>query len=182
MTVPPPDRATTQSLATFTVLVATLVCVAATWAFVGGVGGEVAKPAATAAVGVETANVGDGVARNDAVVLVHEQGDSVERGTLRVTVDGQVVFVRDLGGGGGGGVVSDVDGDGTRDLARPETTPRRGPRAVDQWYAPVTVGERLVVRERRHPRAADVIDRGDTVRVVCVTADGREVVVAEATV
>ena len=182
MTPPVRDRATTRSLATLVVVVSTLGVVGVTRVFVGGVGGQVAKPAATAAVDVEPANLGDGVARNDAVTLVHEGGDAIESGTLRVTVDDRVVFVRDLSSGGGRGLVSDVDGDGKRDLARPETTPRRGPRAVDQWYGPVTSGERLVVRERTHPRSADVIERGDTVRVVCVTTDGREVVVAEETV
>ena len=182
MTPPTRDRATTRSLATLVTVVATLVVVGVTWVFVWGVGGQVAKPAATAAVDVEPANLDDGIARNDAVALVHEGGDAIESGTFRVTVDDRVVFVRDLSDGGGSGTVSDVDDDGMRDLARPETAPRRGPRAIDQWYGPVTSGERLVIRERTHPQAADVIERGDTVRVVCVTADGREVVVAEETI
>ena len=173
------DRATTQPLATLVTVVATLVVVGVTWAFVGGVGGQVPYPAATAAVDVEGANLDDGVAHNDAVVLVHEGGETVDRGILRVTVGGDAVFVRDLSADGSGGLVRDVDGDGVDDLVGPETQVRTGPRAVDQWYGDVTSGERLVIRERRDGRAADVVERGETVRVVVVGESGERFVVVE---
>jgi hypothetical protein len=187
MTVPPNDRATTQSLAALTAVVATLVCVAATWAFVGGVGGQVAKPAATAAVDVETANVDDGVARNDAVALVHEGGDSIEQGTLRVTVDDRLVYVRDFDGNESHGLVTDVNDDQWADLNRPGTGPPGDPdgnasNVVDGWAGAVSSGDRLVIQERNDARSVDVIDPGDTVRVTCVTAEGREVVIAEETI
>lgn len=179
MTPPTRDRATTQSLATLTVVVATLVVVGVTWVFVGGVGGQVAEPAATATVGVETANLDDGVARNDVVMLVHEQGDAIDRGVLRVTVDGEVTFVRDLSEGGRGGLVTDVDGDGRIDLFAPDGG---AVGVTNGWDAPVTSGDRLVIRERDHALSADVVERGETVRVVCVTENGGEVVLVEAVV
>jgi hypothetical protein len=174
-----PGRATTQPLAVLVTVVATLVVVGVTWVFVGGVGGQVPDPAATAAVDVEGANLDDGVAHNDAVVLVHEGGETVDRGVLRVTVGNDTVFVRDLSGDGSGGLVRDVDGDGVDDLADPGTRVRTGPRAADQWYGDVTSGERLVVRERRDGRATDVIERGETVRVVVVGESGERFVVVE---
>lgn len=172
-------RATTQPLAALVTVVATLVVVAVTWVFVGGVGGQVPDPAATVAVDVETANLDDGVAHNDAVVLVHEGGETIDHGVLRVTVGNDTVFVRDLSGDGPGGLVDDVDGDGVDDLADPGARVRTGPRAADQWYGGVTSGERLVVRERRGGRAADVIERGARLQVVIVGKTGERFVVVE---
>ena len=178
MTPPTRSRGATQSLATLVAVVATLVVVGVTWVFVGGVGGQVPE-SPTATVGVEPVNLGDSVARNDAVVLVHEQGDAVDRGLLRVTVGDDVVFVRTLSGEASGGVVADTNDDGRPDLYDPDG----GAAGVaDEWHGAVTSGDRLVIRERDRAGSADVIERGETVSVVCVTENGGEVVLAEETV
>ncbi len=76
-------------------------------------------------------------------------------------------------------MVADADDDGRADLHDPDCGAAV---VVDEWRGVVTASDRLVIRERDRAESADVIERGETVSVVCMTETGDETVLAEETV
>jgi flagellin-like protein len=188
----PSDRGVTSTVATVLVVAVVLVVAGTAWAALGGVG-DVAEPAPEVTVEVESSNLGDGAPRNDAVTLVHTQGQTLDRGNLRVLVGDDEVFnqslVPDTGGSGTvttrlEGLVVEVDDDAWNDLNKPGTGPPGDPdgdsrNVVNEWNRTVGAGDRLVVQERADPRSYDVIDDGDRVRVVWTADDGRSYVLVD---
>lgn len=187
------DRGVTSTVATVLVVAVVLVVAGTAWVTLGDVGDEVSEPAPEVTVEVESSNLGDGVPRNDTVTLVHTQGETLERGNLRVLVGDDEVFnqslVPDTGGSGAvvtrlEGLVVEVDDDAWNDLNKPGTGPPGDPdgnssNVVNEWNQTVGAGDRLVIQERNHPNSYDVIDRGDRVRVVWTADDGRSYVLVD---
>jgi hypothetical protein len=171
-----------------------LVVAAGVWVYLPA--GAVPSDPSRAAISVQSERVGDGVARNDAVVLVHEGGDALERGNLRVEIGPDTVFNTSLVGDTGGsgtvttrleGLIVEVDDGPFNDLNKPGSGPPGdadgdSANVVNEWNATVEAGDRLVIQERNDPRSYDVIQAGEPVRVIWIDDDGETFVLAETTV
>jgi FlaG/FlaF family flagellin (archaellin) len=154
----------------------------------------------SASLSIEFDNVGDGVAKNDTVTVVHEGGDRLDRRHLEVRVGDDVVFNETADSESNSasnvvaGLVVEVDSDEFNDLNKPcRLSPADtcgGPPGdadgsdsgvVLQWETTVQSGQRLVIQERNAGEAYDVVRPGETVRVI-YRGDDVDAVLAEATV
>jgi hypothetical protein len=167
-----------------------LVVVGGVWVFLPGAVDLPGRPS-QAVVDVEAERLDDGVAKNDAVVLTHESGRTLDRGNLRVTIGSDTVFNTSLVGDTGGsgsvtvrleGLIVEVDPGPFNDLNKPGPGPPGDAdgdsrNVVNQWGSTVEAGDRLVLQERNATRAYDVIQPGETVRVIWVTDDETYVIV-----
>jgi hypothetical protein len=163
-----------------------------------GIADTISEPAPTADIGIDTYRVGDGIARNDAVVLVHEGGDRLDRESLEIRIGNDVVFndTRDSESNSQtnevAGLIVEVDDDEFNDLNKPcRSSPPDtcgGPpgdadgsdaSVVHQWENTVRAGQRLVIQERNSPQAYDTIQAGETIELI-YRGDGIDAVLARA--
>lgn len=165
-----------------------------------GIAAVVPEPAPTADIEIETLRVGDGVARNDAIVLTHEGGDQLKRGFLEIRVGNDVVFNDTSNSESNSptnevaGLIVEVDSDEFNDLNKPcRSSPPDtcgGPpgdadgsdaSVVHQWETTVHAGQRLVIQERNSTEAYDTIQEGEMIKVI-YRGDDISVVLARARV
>lgn len=183
-------------------VVGTILLVAVVVLLAGVIGGVVlgidnpAESPPTTHISITDERVGDGVARNDALVLEHEAGETFGRGRIAVVVGSDEVFnssiVKDIGGNGSvgarlRGLVVEVDDDRFNDLNKPGPGPPgdadgNSSNVVVQWGDGIDHGDRLVIQERNDSRSYDVIQSGDRVRVLWTDPGGQQFLLASATV
>jgi hypothetical protein len=190
------DETATVPIVGVVLMVATAtVFVSVLGVFVFGVTNQVPETPPKAALTIEGAALNDGVAKNDSVTLVHEGGDDLRRGNIEVTVGDDTVFNRSLVGDRDGsgtvsvrleGLVVEVDNGKWNDLNKPGPGPPGdgdgdSRNVINQWGTDVTSGDRLVIQERNAPKSYDVIQPGETVRVVWSDGRGNRFVLVEAT-
>jgi hypothetical protein len=172
--------------------------------FALSVGDQVNDVAPVAEIAFESENFGDGVAKNDTVVLTHVNGDRLERERLEVVVGDDTVFnetdnSETSGGKAVPGLVLEVDDGEFNDLNKPcRFKPTTCPPADEppdppgdgdgadrgvrlQWEETVQAGQSLVIQERNHPRAYNVLQPGEEI-VVIYRGDDFTAVVDRATV
>ncbi|MFC4406627.1 type IV pilin [Haloarchaeobius iranensis] len=166
---------------------------------------EPPEPAPSARVTIESANFGDGVAKNDTVVVTHVGGDRLDRDRLTVLVGGETVYngTEDSESSSATfdvpGLVVEVDDDEFNDLNKPcrvdgeRVSPAGtcgGPPGdtdgsdsgvVLEWAENVSAGQRLVIQERNAGQAYDVVQPGESVTVI-YRGDDFTAVLAETTV
>jgi hypothetical protein len=159
-------------------------------------GTDAPRPAPSTSIDIQVERVGNGVAKDDAVVLRHEAGETLKRGNLIVTVGSDVVFNRNINPDeGGSGTVSttlkglnvQVDPGAFNDLNKPGPGPPGdgdgdSANVVNEWGDDLTAGDRLVIQERNNPQSYDVIQPGDRISVVWVDTEDRRHVIARKTV
>ena len=148
-------------------------------------GGSVTETAPVADIQIESQYFGDGVPKNDAVVLTHVGGDRLEREHLEIRVGDDVVYNRtadsesNSGTNNVGGLLVEVDDDDFNDLNKPSrlSPPRThggppgdsdgsDPSVVLEWESEVQAGQQLVIQERNASRAYDVMSAGETMSVI----------------
>lgn len=190
------DGAATPAIGSALLVAIVVVVAAGVWVLLPGAGEVVPGNPSKAVIDVESARLDDGVAKNDAVVLTHEGGETLDRGHLRVTVGPDTVFNESLVGDTGGsgtvtvrleGLVVEVDDGPFNDLNKPGTGPPGDAdgdsrNVVNEWNDTVESGDRLVIQERNDPRSYDVIQSGEQIRVLWVDGNGEAFVLAETTV
>ncbi|WP_324760806.1 type IV pilin [Haloarcula sp. GH36] len=164
------------------VLVGTLLTVLA-FSF----GDSVSSVAPTADIEFESRYFGDGVAKNDSVVITHGGGDRLRRTRLEVVVGGTTVFndTADSESNNASpstdvkGLIVEISDDEFNDLNKPPSiapADTRGgppgdgdgsdPGVVNEWEENVTAGQRLVIQERNAPKAVDVLEPCDPITVI----------------
>jgi flagellin-like protein len=183
-------------------VVGTILMVAVVVILAGVIGGLVlgigspAESPPTTHISITDERVGDGVARNDALVLEHQAGETFGRGQIAVVVGGDEVFnssiVKDIGGDGSvgarlQGLVVEVDDDRFNDLNKPGPGPPgdadgNSSNVVVEWGDGIDHGDRLVIQERNDSRSYDVIQSGDRVKVLWTDPNGQQFLLASATV
>jgi hypothetical protein len=139
----------------------------------------------------EAESLGDGVGKNDSVTITHVGGDKLERDRIEITVDGMTVYneTADSESTNSGfavpGLVVEVDpGNDFNDLNKPcrvdgkRVSPKgtcggppgdgdgSDPSVVLEWAENVTAGQTLVIQERNHTNSYDVIQPGDTIKIL----------------
>lgn len=153
----------------------------------------------------QTKYFGDGVPKNDSVVITHTGGDVLERERLEVVVDGVTVYNETADSESTNqefevpGLVIEVDADEFNDLNKPcrvngERVSPNGtcggvpgdedgsdPGVVLEWAQNVTAGQRLVIQERNDPKSYNVLEAGDTVKII-YHGDDFSAVIAEWTI
>jgi hypothetical protein len=163
------------------------------------------EPAPVTDFEFQTKYFGDGVAKNDSVVIKHAGGDRLKRERLEVVVDGVTVYneTSDSESTNPGfevpGLVIEVDADEFNDLNKPcrvngERVSPNGtcggvpgdedgsdPGVVLEWAQNVTAGQRLVIQERNHEKSYNVLEAGDTVKII-YHGDDFSAVIAEWTI
>ena len=166
---------------------------------------EPPEPAPSARITFEEANFGDGVAKNDTLVITHDGGSELDRDRLTVLVGGETVYngTEDSESSSSTfdvpGLVVEVDDDGFNDLNKPcrvdgeRVSPVGtcgGPPGdsngsdsgvVLEWAENVSAGQRLVIQERNAGQAYDVLQPGEPVTVI-YRGDDFTAVLAETTV
>lgn len=168
-------------------------------------GEDLSDPGPKADFHIEYNYLGDGVQKNDSITITHAGGDVVEREQLEVVVGGNTVYneTADSESSGGSykvpGLVVEVDDGPYNDLNKPCYVDGRlvspkwscgGPpgdsdgsdsEVVLQWAENVSAGERIVIQERNATKSADVIEPGDSVKIL-YRGDGYTALLAEGTV
>jgi flagellin-like protein len=177
-----------SSLIGVLLMVAVAVIVASTLTvFAFSFGDSVSSVAPTADIEFESQYFGDGVAKNDSVVITHDGGDRLRRTRLEVVVGGTTVFneTDDSESNNSSpsndvkGLIVEIDDDYFNDLNKPpaisppetrDGPPGNGngsdPGVVNEWEENVTAGQRLVIQERNAPQAVDVMQPCDRIRVI----------------
>jgi hypothetical protein len=150
-------------------------------------GASTTEVAPTADITFESQYFGDGVAKNDSVVVTHTGGDRLLRTRLEVVIDGTTVFNDTADSESNNptpatdvkGLIVEVDDDQFNDLNKPPAISPAGtrdgppgdgdgsdPGVVNEWEENVTAGQRLVIQERNDPQSYDVMEAGDTIKVL----------------
>ncbi|MFC6976949.1 type IV pilin [Halomicroarcula sp. GCM10025709] len=177
-----------SSLLGVVLMVAVVVIVGSTLTvFAFSFGDSVSSVAPTADIEFESRYFGDGVAKNDSVVVTHDGGDRLRRTQLEVVVGGTTVFneTDDSESNNASpstdvkGLVVEIDGDQFNDLNKPPALSPAGtrdgppgdsdgsdPGVVNEWEENVTAGQRLVVQERNAGQSVDVLQPCDRIRVI----------------
>lgn len=188
-------------------MVAVVLVVAVTLTVVVlGIGEDVSDPAPVADLRFESHYFGDGVAKNDSVTITHAGGDTLRRERLEIVIGDDVVYNATADSESTNqnfavpGLVVEVDaGDEFNDLNKPcrvggdRVSPVGtcgGPPGdgdgsdsgvVLEWAEEVQAGQRIVIQERNHPNAYDVMEPGESITVV-YRGEGFSAIVDEATV
>ena len=147
-------------------------------------------PAPNADFEIEPRYFDDGIPKNDSVAITHVGGDRLERERLEVRVGDDVVYNATADSETTNtnyvvpGLVVEVDSGDFNDLNKPcrlngqyVSPPHTcgGPAGdgdgsddtvVLQWEENVTSGERIVIQERNHPNTYDVMQPGDSVKLI----------------
>ncbi|MFC7058320.1 type IV pilin [Halovenus salina] len=160
------------------------------------------EPRANAYIEFDWRYLDDGVALNDSVVITHMSGDVLEREDLEVYIGGELVYNEtensesNVGSGSGvPGLILEVDDNDFNDLNKPcrfkpkDCSPSdppghfngSDPGVVFEWEENVSAGQRLTIQERNNSDSYDVIEPGDTIKVV-YRRDGFTSVIAEETI
>jgi len=171
--------------------------------FVLQISDQLADPAPNAAFRVESSNFGDGVAKNDTVRITHVGGDTLERERLEIVVGDDTVYNATADSESTNpsfqvpGLLVEVDDDEFNDLNKPcrvdgdrvsPTGTCGGPPGdgdgsdsgvVLQWANNVTAGQTIVIQERNAARAYDVMDAGETVKIVYSGTDFSAIIARE---
>jgi len=194
------DRGTSSVIGVL-LLVAVAVVVAATLSvFALQFGSSVTETAPVADIQIASRYFGDGVPKNDAVVLTHIGGDRLEREHLEIRVGDDVVYNRTADSESNsrtnnvGGLLVEVDDDDFNDLNKPSrlSPPRThggppgdgdgsDPGVAIEWESEVQAGQQLVIQERNANQAYDVMSAGETISVVWRDGEATATI-AEATV
>ena len=125
------------------------------------------RPAPEVSITVDTARIGNGVATDDAVILTHTAGQTLDRGEVIVQVGSDTVFNRTVNTDRGPspdrtrGLVVEVDRGRFNDLNKPGSGPPGqadgdSSNVVNEWARGISAGDRLVIQERNDPRSYDV--------------------------
>jgi len=165
----------------------------------------VREPAPVAQFDVEYNYFGDGVAKNDSVVITHLAGDELERERLEVVIGDDVVYNATADSETTNttftvpGLRVEVDDDEFNDLNKPcrvdgalvspsDTCggpPGDGdgsdPGVVLQWSENVSAGQRIAIQERNATDSYDVMNAGERIRII-YRGDDFSAVLAEETV
>jgi flagellin-like protein len=120
----------------------TVILAAVIGTFVLGLGQGV-QSAPQAQFTIETTNMNDGLTTNDAFVITHDGGDTIESANVQIIVDGTLVY---------------TDGGTTGNVVAPD----------DTWAAEVNAGDAQQIEEQGTTN--DVFESDDTVRVVWQSA------------
>ncbi|SDJ93296.1 Protein of unknown function [Halovenus aranensis] len=160
------------------------------------------EPRTNAYLEFEWEYFGDGVPLNDSVTITHISGDVLQRDDIAVYIDGTLVYNEtensesNVGAGSKvPGLILEVDDDDFNDLNKPcrfkptdcspSDPPGDGdgadPSVVFEWEDEVSAGQRLTIQERNDTRSYDVIEPGDSIRVV-YQREGFTSVIAEETI
>lgn len=181
-----------SSVVSIVLLVAVVVVLGATISiFTLQIGEDLSDPGPRADFQIEINYIGDGVQKNDSIAITHMGGGVVERERLEVVVGDDVVYNETENSETTGnsyqvpGLVVEVNpGDEFNDLNKPcyidgnlvspiETC--GGPPGhyngsdsgvVMQWAENVSAGETIVIQERNNAKAVDVIEPGETVKLI----------------
>jgi flagellin-like protein len=189
------DRGVSPVIGTILMVAVVVILAAVIGGFVFGFGSPSEQPPATS-ITITSERIGDGIAKNDAVVLEHQAGETFGRGRITVTIGPDEVFnssiVEDIGGDGSvgarlQGLVVQVDPGPYNDLNKPGSGPPGqadgdSANVVVQWGDGIDHGDRLVIQERNAGPAYDVIQEGERVRVVWTDESGQQFLLASATV
>lgn len=191
-----------------TILLVAVVVILATTVSVFGLqmGESVSDTGPNAEFHVESNYFGDGVPKNDSVAITHVTGERLQRERLEVVIGGDVVYNETEDSETTNenyrvpGLVVEVDPDDEfNDLNKPcrlngelVSPPETcgGPPGhwngsddgvVLQWEENVSAGQQIVIQERNHTNAYDVIQPGDSLKVI-YRGDGFSAILAEETV
>lgn len=189
------DRAVSPVVGTILMVAVVVVLAAVIGGFVFGIDSPSERPPATS-ISITSERIGDGVAKNDAVVLEHQAGETFGRGRITVTIGPDEVFnssvVEDIGGDGDvgarlQGLVVQVDPGAFNDLNKPGSGPPGdsdgdSANVVVQWGDGIDHGDRLVIQERNATQSYDVIQAGERVEVVWTDESGQQFLLASGTV
>lgn len=188
------ERAVSPVVGTVTLVAVVVILAAVVGGFVLGQDNPTDSPPQTI-ISIEHERIG-GAPKDDALVFQHEGGATFSRGGLSVLVGDDKVFnsstIGDVGGSGTvtetlDGLVVQVDPGPFNDLNKPGPGPPGDAggdsrNVVNQWGDGIQYGDRLVIQERNASQAYDVINRGDTVRVIWRTPSGKRYVLASTVV
>jgi flagellin-like protein len=120
----------------------TVILAAVIGTFVLGLGQGV-QSAPQAQFTIETTNMNDGLTTNDAFVITHDGGDTIESANVQIIVDGTLVY---------------TDGGTTGNVVAPD----------DTWATEVNAGDAQQIQEAA---SNDVFASDNTVRVVWQSAN-----------
>jgi flagellin-like protein len=120
----------------------TVILAAVIGTFVLGLGQGV-QSAPQAQFTIETTNMNDGLTTNDAFVITHDGGDTIESANVQIIVDGTLVY---------------TDGGAATTVVAPD----------DTWAAEINAGDAQQIEEQG---TNDVFESDDTVRVVWQSAN-----------
>lgn len=174
--------------------------------FVLQMGEGVTDTSPSAVFEMEYDNLDDGVAKNDTITITHAGGAVLARERLEVVVGDQTVYNETADSETTNtqfevpGLVVEVNpGDEFNDLNKPcrvdgdrvsPTGTCGGPPGdsdgsdsgvVLNWAHNVSAGQSVVIQERNDPRSVDVVESGETVRIL-YRGDGFSALLAEETV
>lgn len=189
------DRAVSPVIGTILMVAVVVVLAAVIGGLVLGIGSPSEQPPATS-ITITSERIGDGVAKNDAVVLKHQAGETFGRGRITVTIGPDEVFnssvVEDIGGGGNvgarlQGLVVQVNPGAFNDLNKPGGGPPGdgdgdSANVVVEWGDGIDHGDELVIQERNATQSYDVIQEGERIRVVWTDETGQQFLLASGTV
>lgn len=203
--MPVRSRSVAPVIAVVLMIAVTVVLTTVVSVFVLAVGEGVSETAPNAELEIEFNHLGDGVQKNDSVRIIHITGDQLERERLEIVIGDDVVYNETADSETTNsnfavpGLVVEVDGDEFNDLNKPcrvngklVSPPETcgGPpgdsngsdsSVVLEWTDTVSAGQTVVIQERNAPEAVDVIEPGETVRVI-YRGDGFSAVLATETV
>lgn len=200
-----PDRGAASAVGVALMVALVFVAIVSVVLFVPQFGQQPPAPAPVAEFEFEANYFGDGVQKNDSVVITHVGGDTLERERLEVLVDGVTVYNETADSETTNdafhvpGLVVEVDAGEFNDLNKPcwvngdRVSPKgtcngppgdsdgSDPGVVLEWAENVSAGQSLVIQERNHTNSYDVLEPGDTIEIL-YHGDDFSAVIAEWTI
>jgi hypothetical protein len=200
---PPDDETAVTSVIGILLLVVVTVIVGATLTvFALQFGDDASDVGPVANMQFESNYFDDDVPLNDSVTITHAGGDTLYRDRLEVYIADDLVYNEtdnsesNVGNGSEvPGLILEVDDDQFNDLNKPcrfkneDCSPSDPPGDGDgadpsvafEWEEDVTSGQRLTIQERNHTDSYDVMEPGDSIKVI-YRGDDFTSLVAEGTV